>query len=283
MVLKHTINIVFLLISIFLSTYFMIQLSNNPFIQAGIAVFAIGLEAAMQYVLALGKAYFKKLGWAKLQALILFICYACYILVYNIPSAVGFFVMEIDVQEQVAAKVWMAETISRQRLEQIGTTINNLNLQLTKEAETGYGNRSRAIMEQLERLSKEQKRLQGTFSGHRDTEVSKNVFSSLEGVIGVPGNVLKIVIFGTSILMLCVILIITSWDIKLPSINQDIPVTVTPRNDVTRNIVTVTDNDNACPVCGGPAKPGGVYCSDKCRVAAYRERKRLKEAEAGGY
>jgi hypothetical protein len=218
--MKLTINLVFLSISIFLSTYFMVQLTDNPFIRAGIAVFAIGLEAAMQYVLALGKAYFKRCRWAKLQALILFTCYAVYILIYNIPSAIGFFVMEIDTQEQAAAKVEMVETINRQRLEQIDKTINNLNRQLAWEADTGYGARSKAIMEQLDKLSVEQLKLQKSFSEtsgktSKTLKVQKNVFGSLEKVLKVPANLLKVVIFGTSIAMLCLILIITSWDVEI--------------------------------------------------------------------
>jgi hypothetical protein len=218
--MKLTINLIFLSISIFLSTYFMIQLTDNPFIRAGIAVFAIGLEAAMQYVLALGKAHFKRYGWAKMQALILFVCYALYILIYNIPSAVGFFVMEIDTQEQAATKVEMVEIINRQRLKQINHTIDNLNRQLAAESKTGYGARSKAIMEQLNKLSDEQSKLQESFSQtsgktSKTLKVSKNVFGSLEKVLKVPANLLKVVIFGTSIAMLCLILIITSWDVKI--------------------------------------------------------------------
>jgi hypothetical protein len=218
--MKLTINLIFLSISIFLSTYFMVQLTDNPFIRAGIAVFAIGLEAAMQYVLALGKAHFKRYGWAKLQALILFTCYALYILIYNIPSAIGFFVMEIDTQEQAAAKVEIVDTINRQKLSQINQTIDNLNKQLEREADTGYGERSKAVMEQLDKLSNEQFRLQESFSEtsgqtSKTLKVSKNVFGSLGKVMGVPANLLKVVIFGTSIAMLCLILIITSWDVKI--------------------------------------------------------------------
>jgi hypothetical protein len=183
--MKLTINLIFLSISIFLSTYFMVQLTDNPYIRAGIAVFAIGLEAAMQYVLALGKAYFKRYGWAKLQALILFACYALYILIYNIPSAVGFFVMEIDTQEQAATKVEMVETINRQKLLQINQTIDNLNRQLASESKTGYGARSKDIMEQLDKLSAEQSELQKSFleTSGKVLKVSKNVFGSLAMMI----------------------------------------------------------------------------------------------------
>jgi hypothetical protein len=246
--MKPTINLIFLSISIFLSTYFMVQLTDNPFIRAGIAVFAIGLEAAMQYVLALGKAYFKRYGWAKVQALILFSCYALYILIYNIPSAIGFFVMEIDTQEQAVAKVEMVETINRQKLFQINQTIDNLNRQLEREADTGYGVRSKAIMEQLDKLSTEQSNLQKSFSetSGKVLKVSKNVFRSLEKVLGVPANLLKVVIFGTSIAMLCLILIITSWDIKIDTADVPLPqreISVTRDNDMDKEKVVAVMAD----------------------------------------
>ena len=317
--LKLTINLVFLSISIFLSTYFMIQLTENTFIRAGIAVFAIGLEAAMQYVLALGKQRWRQGAVKKLTAIVLFVCYAGYVFVYNIPSAVGFFVMEIDVQEQAAAKVEMADTINLKRLEQIARTIDNLNRQLETESATGYGKRSQAIMDQLEKLHREQERLQAKVNVTTVTPVTKNVFRSLEGVLRVPANILKIVIFGTSIFMLCVILIITSWDLPdeetVTSVTQDVtdvthePETVTPETEavlqdvtpepeivtsetveplqdvtlpVTQTTETVTPDKSSgkCVVCRETAKPGSMYCSGKCRTAASRARKKLEKPKS---
>lgn len=317
--LKLTINLVFLSISIFLSTYFMIQLTENPYIRFGIAVFAIGLEAAMQYVLALGKHHFRRQEITKkLTALILFVCYAAYIFIYNIPSAVGFFVMEIDVREQAAAKVELADKTYQQKLEQISRTINILNNQLEAEAATGYGKRSQAIMDQLEKLHREQERLQTKTDVTTVTPVTKNVFRSLEGVLRVPANILKIVIFGTSILMLCIILIITSWDLPdeetVTSVTQVVthvtqePETVTPETEavlqdvtpepeivtsetveplqdvtlpVTQTTETVTSDKSSgkCVVCGETARPGNKYCSGRCRTTAYRARKVAKKTK----
>jgi hypothetical protein len=248
--MKLTINLIFLSISIFLSTYFMVQLTDNYYIRVGIAVFAIGLEAAMQYVLALGKAYFKRYGWAKLQAMILFVCYALYILIYNIPLAIGFFATEIDTQEQAAAKVEMVDTINRQKLLQINQTIDNLNRQLAAESKTGYGARSKAIMEQLDKLSVEQFKLQKSFSEtsgqtSKTLKVQKNVFGSLGKVLGVPANFLKVVIFGTSIAMLCLILIITSWDIKIDTDTVSKPVAATRREAAAATADPVEDKSSA--------------------------------------
>jgi hypothetical protein len=276
--LKHIINLVFLSISIFLSTYFLIQLTDNPYIRAGIGVFAVALEAAMQYVLALGKHHFRRRVFSKKAlAFVLFACYACYILIYNIPSAVGFFVMEIGVQEQAAAKVERADMTNQRRLEQLNTTIDTLNQQLQTEVETGYGPRSRAIMEQLERLTAERDKLQAAIAVPQGEmrDVSRDVFRSLSDVTAVSANLLKIIIFGTSILMLCIILIITSWD--LPGNVTVVTPTVTGNetHDVTEKMKKC-----ACG-CGRliPATSKRAYYEPKCRTAACRSRK--SEAEEG--
>jgi hypothetical protein len=265
--MKLTINLIFLSISIFLSTYFMVQLTDNPFIRAGIAVFAIGLEAAMQYVLALGKAYFKRYGWAKLQAMILFFCYALYILIYNIPSAIGFFVTEIDVQEQASSRMEIVETINRQKLTQINQTIDNLNRQLASESKTGYGARSKAIMEQLGKLSTEQSNLQKSFSEtsgqtSKTLKVSKNVFGSLGKVLGVSANLLKVVIFGTSIAMLCLILIITSWDVKIDTDTVSKPVAAAVMADIS-DVVDTAD------AAGQESLAVGMNNKDKTELITY--------------
>lgn len=288
--LKPAINLVFLSISIFLSTYFLIQLSDNPYIRAGVAVFAIALEAAMQYVLALGKSHFRRPAIRKKAlALTLFACYAAYILVYNIPSAVGFFVMEIDAQEQAIAKVERIETVKAKRLEQINATIDNLNRQLQAESETGYGSRSKQIMEQLERWTGEQTRLQDSLSTSTVTiaKVSRDVFRSLGDVTGIPADLLKIIIFSTSIAMLCLVLIITSWDLPdhvTASVTAVTPVNtghVTEGNakaaeSITGSVTSVTEDVTPCACgCGRtfPTTPGRKYYEDSCRVAAFRSRR----------
>jgi len=137
-------------------------------------------------------------------------------------------------------------------------------------------------------------------------------------VLQIPANILKIVIFGTSIFMLCVILIITSWDLPdeetVTSVTQVVthvtqePETVTPETEavlqdvtpepeivtsetveplqdvtlpVTQTTETVTPDKSSgkCVVCGETARPGSMYCSGKCRTAASRARKKARKAK----
>lgn len=209
--LKLIINLIFLTISISLSAYFMIHLTNNTYIRIGLVIFVLNLEVAMQYILALGKQKYNK---HKVQAVLLFICYAAYVFIYNVPSGVGFFLAEMDIQDKV---YYQNETLEKQnqvRLKEIEKTMANLNRQLETEAETGFGNRSKSIMEQMDKLLKEREKLFEVLSKVPEVqEVTKNPFQSLSKVLKVRSNVLAAIIFGTSMLMLCTILIITSWDL----------------------------------------------------------------------
>lgn len=219
-VLKLTINLIFLTISISLSAYFMINLTNNNFIKIGLVIFVINLEAAMQYILALGKQKF--ITKRRVQALLLFVCYAMYVIIYNIPSGVGFFLAEMDIQDTIYYKAEFLDNVNQQRLKQIDTTINNLNLQLQTESKTGYGSRSKAIVEQIDKLLKEQSELSKTISEVPKVIITKNPFQSLSNALKVRTHLLAAIIFGVSMLMLCVVLIITSWD--LPRSNEVIAV-----------------------------------------------------------
>jgi hypothetical protein len=235
--LKPVINAVFLTLSCFLITYFLIQLTDNLLMKIGVGLFAIALDVFMQYVLGLGKSYFKT---QKFRAVILFACYAAYVIIYAVPSAIGFFAVEIATQEQATAKTEIAATINRQRLTQINQTVKALNAQLTKEAGTGYGPRSQNILTKIEALTNEQKQIESSFSAPwRSKNVPKNIFGSLGQVFGIPANILKIFIFGTSVLMLYLGLILTSWDVR---IEVNIQAEKTSSVNVTSEKICINEN-----------------------------------------
>lgn len=189
----------------------MIHLTNDSYIRIGLGIFVLNLEVAMQYILALGKFKFKK---DKVQATLLFFCYFLYIVIYNIPSGAGFFLAEMDIQNEVYYKNQAIERQYEIRLEEIRVTMEKLNLQLETEAKTGFGNRSKNIIEQMDKLSKEREKLFEALSEVPEVqEVAKNPFQSLSEVLDIRSNILAAIVFSTSMLLLCVILIITSWDL----------------------------------------------------------------------
>lgn len=74
----------------------------------------------------------------------------------------------------------------------------------------------------MDKLTNEQKELQKTFQNvsGKSLNVTKNVFKSLKEVSGMPENFLKMLIFGTSVGMLYLGLILTAWDIKIELVNS---------------------------------------------------------------
>lgn len=215
----------------------MIHLTNDPYIRVGLGIFVLNLEVAMQYILALGKFKFKK---DKVQAILLFFCYFLYVVIYNIPSGAGFFLAEMNIQDEVYYKNQAIERQYEIRLEEIRVTMEKLNLQLETEAKTGFGNRSKNIIEQMDKLSKEREKLFEALSKVPEVqEVTKNPFQSLAEVLDVRSNILAAIVFSTSMLLLCVILIITSWDLPADE-PKEIKV---EKNFVTETVPMVNDKE----------------------------------------
>jgi hypothetical protein len=211
--LKQIANGLFLTLSCFLIAYFLIQLTDNWYIRAGILVFAVSLDVLMQYILGLGIALFSHSH--KVKAITLFICYAIYVIVYAVPSAIGFFSVEIGLQEQSVNREVISSHINENRIKQIDSIIVSLNKQLDFEANSGYGSRSSAIMVKIEALNAEQKELLSSYKPTTTTKLSKNIFDSLSQMFGLNSNLIKVLMFGISVGMLYIGLILTHWDIKI--------------------------------------------------------------------
>jgi hypothetical protein len=275
--LKNIINLTFLTLSSFLIVYFLIQLTPNPIIKAGFSVFAVILEVFMQYLLGTGRVRWK--GGRRLQACALFFFYGLYVLAYAVPSATGFFMAEISVQEEITARAGLVEDTDRQRLTQINSTIKNLNAQLEAESKSGYGQRSQMIMDELKQLTKEQAAIQKRFktSPPPKTTGSKDLFQVMGDVFKIPGNVFKLAIFSICVLMVYVGLIMTSWD--LSSLKEE-TVIETAKETPIETAETVMNKKAVCPVCGKhfPFKKEKIYCGSYCRLKAHRQKEAVQDA-----
>ena len=212
--LKTPLNLTFLTISSLLIIDFMIQLVDGLAARIIAVVFVIALEIFAQFLLGLGRAW---LSEGRKTAYLLFAIYGIYVVVYAGMAVLGFFVGQSDGMERTTARAEYLETIDRQSLAQIAQTREALNLQLTKEAETGYGPAAREIVAQLDQLKEDEKNIRRTFQNvpTKHKNVPRNVFRSLENVLGWPENVIKRLVFGVSVLMLYLGLILTAWDVKL--------------------------------------------------------------------
>jgi cytochrome c-type biogenesis protein CcmE len=220
---KYILQAVFLFFSAYLLVNYLTGLVEDPSIKRGVAFFAVSLDVAMQFViLARGKVSWKKGSWAKglikyrVMAIILFILYAVYVIFYAILSAVGFFMVEVEKTETKITEFKDIQKENRQRLKEIAAEMDALVVQLKTEGGTGYGQNSKTITARMDALKAEREQINqnsGKTLAVKDKLIkgAVNSFDVLAGILGVKKNRLKLLIFGISVTMLQVIIILTSW------------------------------------------------------------------------
>lgn len=255
-IFRYIINAVCLTTSISLTIYFFSSLSDNKVFQVAIIPIVITLESLAQYLLS-----FARWNWSnkrRIKACILFLVYGQYLLVFALFSGLSFFVAEIDTRETIASRVVFAETKAQEKYNQNTALIDTLNRQLLTEAETGFGTRSKGIMEEIDKLKQEQKELLEKFQKSIIPEAVTNVFTAMGKVLHMSADLLKIIVFATVILLIYVGLVVTSWNLKFTVSNE-------AENATDQNLDT-------CPICGKtfPPKTNKIYCSPKCRLTAFR-------------
>jgi hypothetical protein len=183
------------------------------------AVLAIGLDIFIQFVLACGKYKWKYRQYV--TSILYFFIYTVYVVVYGGLSAVGVFLAELDVQEHQANRGAIVETANQDLIasnqKQLKTLTAELNKEINKKGKSGgYGTKAKALKEDLAKLSSDQQKLLENFKEvpKESKKVSRETFKTLSKVLGWSENFLKLLIFGTSVSMLYIGLIITSWDIE---------------------------------------------------------------------
>jgi hypothetical protein len=220
---KYIFQAIFLFFSAYLLVNYLTGLVEDPAIKKGVAFFAVSLDVAMQFViLARGKVSWVKGEWKKglvkyrVMAIILFTLYAVYVIFYAILSAVGFFMVEVERTETKIAEFQNTQKDNRQRLKEIAAEMDALTVQLKTEGGTGYGQNSKTITARMDALKAERELINhnsGKNLSVRDKLIKSavNSFDVLASNLGVKKNRLKLLIFGISVTMLQVIIILTSW------------------------------------------------------------------------
>ena len=280
MKLKRTVHNSFLTLSISLSVYFLYFFSKSPIVKIIACAFAVMYELANRYILAAGRAEWKKKK--RFNALVLFAFYGVYI-IYNILSSAGFFITESATQDRLYSQAEMVRTANQQKLDQLNRTIDTLNRALEVEVETTFRSRSALIEEKLrEREVEREELLQSMIAAPAGRAEEKNPFRDLSASLGIPMNRLVGGIWCMVMAGICVILIVTG---------EELPEQKPQKVTVTKNVTTVTPTTvrsvtpvtpkmlvKKCAVCGQTVRPDQKYCSDACKQKAYRERqKRRKE------
>lgn len=239
--LRKLINGTLLIISIAVSAYVLLQMANNIFIKAIMFVTIAVYETLMQYVFAIGKSLWKTMTFlAIVGSIICFALYAVYVSAYAVPTGIEFFVQQIEKQN---TRLDLTETeydILQRQLRTNQDALDTYNLQMAKEAETGYGTRSAKVTKEYNKLLAEQKEL---LEQLREVAEKKNALQSnlfyglskyLRPIINISPNTLQFIMFMALFLTIYLGLIFTSWD-------------VTPQNKVQKSSEKVSQSSKKVP------------------------------------
>lgn len=220
---KPFLNFFALAISCLMVAHFFASFSSAPLQKLILAIVGIFIDITAQFILALSKLRLRQKHLV--FAFFLFLPYLIYIIVFAIPSAIGYCATGFVIQDDVKSKQAYAESLNKTRLGQIEKELNVLNMQLVVEAQNGgYGDKSKKLMDRVDKLSAEQKNLQEGFIKSSETtqKVSKlvdkdstEVSEVLSKVYNLPENLILIILFSVATGMIYLTLILTSWDLEV--------------------------------------------------------------------
>lgn len=260
-IVRWTINLTCLTMSISMSIYFFQALLDNSMYQIALIPIVIILEILAQYILSKAR-FFKRYKEKRTQAFGLFFLYIWYLLVFALFSGVSFFIGESAKVEKVDQLFAFSQNMNMEKWNNNNALLATLNAQLITEAKTGYGPRSRSIMQEIKQVKEEQLELEKLFNsqpiqmaGDEEVEaesskkVHVNVFTEVARVFGMSPNFLKRFVFGTIVLFIYLGLALTNWNFRF------------------------------CLTCGNIIRGSSnrLYCSTRCRREG-GEVKQKKEA-----
>lgn len=206
-VIKRIIWFVCLTISIGFTIQFFYKYSGDPVFRGVVVAVVITVENLAQHIWGLAL-----IAWRSrqhLRAVLLSGTYAWYLIVFALLSGMSYFVDELAGKEVAMEQVAFQQQVNRQKWSQNADIIGSLNKQLSTEADTGFGARSRAIMDEIARLQAEQAALEASFEV-AETEVEIDTFAALAELFGIPAEKLKLFVFGTAVMFIYLGLMLTN-------------------------------------------------------------------------
>lgn len=218
--LRKLIHCTLLTISIIVSAYVLLQMTNNIFIIVVMSVTIAAYETIMQYVFAVGKMLLK-IGTviAILGAIVCFLLYGTYVFAYAVPTGIEFYAQQIESQNTRLEVTTTEYDILIRQIKTNQDALDAYNLQMVKEAETGYGGQSEKVTKEYNKLLEEQKELLERLREVSDkkTKMQANLFYGLSKylnpIIDIPPGTLQFIMFMTLFLTIYLGLIFTSWDV----------------------------------------------------------------------
>jgi hypothetical protein len=158
--IKLIVNITFFLFLCALTIYGLVHITTNPIIQWIIGIVAFVLDGYMLFILSKAKFLLKsELIKDKFIASGYIFIYTVYTLLYVFLFAVGFYLAELNSNEELAKINQAIETIHINQILINQGEANALVKGLNTEVETTYGKKSKSLNEQISKLGKDNTKL----------------------------------------------------------------------------------------------------------------------------
>lgn len=216
--IKPIANITFFLFLCALTIYGLIHIASNTILQIIIGIIAFVLDLYMLYVLAKAQNLWKtKIDINKWKACGFFLVYTAYTVIYVFLFAVGFFMTELDANEQIVERINTRNEIVLNKIKTNQSEIDAYVIAFKAENETTLGKKAKEIEEKINKLKAENQELELSLAqtSQGNVEVSKNFLLSLQKVLGWSVRTLKILLFGLLVVLMQFSLISSSTSIKI--------------------------------------------------------------------
>ena len=208
---KMAANIIFLVISCLVIANLLIKMVDNTFLKIIFAVIAIGLDIFRQYIVALGKYYFRINFWKSLP---LWIIYLIHVSVVIIASA-GFTLSEINAKSETAATYNMEKQSIIDTIKSNESEIKQRNeLKAKQNPATWEYKQNASRIDALQKADTAHYIDLGKFKEVK-LDVQKDIFDSIGKEININGGKLKLYVFVVIAILIELALLVTSWDIKI--------------------------------------------------------------------
>ncbi len=173
-----------------------------------LALIASGIDIYAQYVLALSKIKHK----VKLRIL-----YGIYLMCLALPSAVGYYITEASLTENIKTAI-VKENLHKDDQIMINNSLSAaLVTVISNEGTTGFGNRAQSALSNLLELQKANDRLSETITVQSETnkQLKQNYYESISEVFPViKAKLLQVIMYTALMMWVYIALILTSWNLK---------------------------------------------------------------------
>jgi hypothetical protein len=217
--IKPVVNIACFLFLFGLTVYGLVHITNNPILQGIIGLVAFILDAYMLFILSKAKYLWSKgLIIDQWKAAGYFTVYTIYTILYVFLFAIGFFLAELDTNEQVITNSNTVYEINIAQIKSNQAQINAYVIAQAAENKTTRGKNAKEIETLIAELKNENSELSKGINqtSNKSMEVSTNFLLSLAKVFGLKDTRgLKILLFGVLVLLLQFCLISSSFNIAI--------------------------------------------------------------------